>query len=148
MDSHDIVTQWIAKSTDDLDNAKFLCENKWPRPLELVCYLCQQSGEKALKAYIIYNDEEPPYTHDLGMLFQICAKFTDRLTSIVNDSLRLTSYSSQTRYPNDVEIEEHETEFALKQAEIILSLCTELIAPPLAEETDDATKTSNGNTER
>ena len=82
------------------------------------------------------------------MLFQICAKFTDRLTSIVNDSLRLTSYASQTRYPNDVELEEHETEFALKQAESILSLCTELIAPSLAEETDVATKTSNGNTER
>ena len=131
MDNHGIVAQWIGKASDDLDNVKFLYENKWPRPLELVCYLCQQSGEKALKAYVLFNGEEPPYTHDLGVLFQLSAMHTDSFAPIVKDSLRLTSYASQMRYPNNIEIEEHEAESALVKAGRILSLCEKLTAEPV-----------------
>ena len=44
------VDEWIAYSDMDIASAKHLCSMK-PQPLEIICYLCQQSAEKALKAY-------------------------------------------------------------------------------------------------
>jgi HEPN domain-containing protein len=115
MSEYDIVAHWLQKADDDLDNAKFMYENKWPRPLEFVCYLCSQSAEKALKAYIISKGETPPYTHDLGALCRICIKYSADFLDIVDDCLDITPYAVQTRYPNNIEIEEAETQSALRK---------------------------------
>ncbi|MBN2050303.1 MAG: HEPN domain-containing protein [Spirochaetales bacterium] len=39
-----------------------------PGPLEIICFHCQQAAEKALKAYLAYNEIRPPKTHDLDEL--------------------------------------------------------------------------------
>jgi len=127
MSEHDIVAQWAQKAAEDLGNAQFLYENRWPRPLELVCYLCQQSAEKALKAYIIHNGEMPPYTHDLGALNRLCSQFFANFSDILADCLDLYPYAAQTRYPSAIEITEEETHSALHKAKCILNFCTEHI---------------------
>ncbi|MDR2615225.1 MAG: HEPN domain-containing protein [Oscillospiraceae bacterium] len=138
MSEYDIVKRWVQKAEDDLDNAIFMFENKWPRPLELVCYLCAQSAEKALKACIIQNGETPPYTHDLGSLCRMCVKHLPEFSDIVDDCLDIAPYAVQTRYPNNIEIEEAETQSALRKAERILDFCRgSALKPPLSQEQTD-----------
>ena len=40
--------EWLEYSKRDFDSATFL-KNMKPLPCEIICYLCQQSAEKALK---------------------------------------------------------------------------------------------------
>ena len=67
-----IIDEWIAFSDTDLAIAKHLRNTMNPRPLEAICYHCQQAAEKALKAFWLYIDENPPKTHDLEQLRDKC----------------------------------------------------------------------------
>jgi HEPN domain-containing protein len=44
-----------------------------PLPIEIVCYHCQQSAEKALKAILAYHEETILKTHDLKRLLDLCS---------------------------------------------------------------------------
>ena len=44
------VLEWLKTSETDLGVAQHLFENYHPKPIEIVCYHCQQSAEKAIKA--------------------------------------------------------------------------------------------------
>ena len=39
-------SEWLRYANMDLDAAKFLFENQYPKPLEIICYHCQQAAEK------------------------------------------------------------------------------------------------------
>ena len=43
----------------------------YPKPLEIICFHCQQSAEKAIKALFILKEIEVIKIHDLGMLIKI-----------------------------------------------------------------------------
>ena len=42
---------WLEFASADLETASFLYEKQYPRQLEIICYHCQQAGEKAIKAH-------------------------------------------------------------------------------------------------
>lgn len=44
---------WLDMADMDLGVAKHLMENYYPKPLEIICYRCQQAAEKAIKAVVI-----------------------------------------------------------------------------------------------
>ena len=46
------VKEWLDFAKMDLDAAKHLNDTFYPKPLHIICYHCQQSVEKALKASI------------------------------------------------------------------------------------------------
>jgi HEPN domain-containing protein len=54
MNNKDIANEWFAFADNDLKSAKFLLRMH-PTPLEIICYLCQQSAEKYLKGFIAMN---------------------------------------------------------------------------------------------
>ena len=64
------VKQWIDYAAQDLGVARHLFENYHPKPLEIVCYHCQQSAEKAIKAVIVslHWPTGIPKSHDLSFL--------------------------------------------------------------------------------
>jgi len=70
MSEIDIVNEWLQVAYDDYDSAKFLYENKNPKPLEIICYHSQQSAEKSLKAYLCVNDIDIPIVLRLMMSMQ------------------------------------------------------------------------------
>ena len=45
MDNNKIYTEWFEFAKRDLESAKFLM-NMHPRPIEIICYHCEQSVEK------------------------------------------------------------------------------------------------------
>jgi len=105
MNAHE-ATRWLNVAAKDLGNASFLFENRWPRPLELICFLCQQCVEKALKAYLVFQDEVPSRTHDVAFLCEKCVEYSDTFAPWVNACQQLISYAVNVRYPLNVEIEE------------------------------------------
>lgn len=48
--------EWISRAYSDRDSALFLYENMYPKPLEVICYLCQQASEKALKSLLFVSE--------------------------------------------------------------------------------------------
>ena len=76
------VAEWFTFADRDLSSAEYLLPMH-PRPLEIICYLCQQSAEKYLKGFLIYNGvEQPVKTHDLIILQSECEKFDHRFINI------------------------------------------------------------------
>jgi len=44
----DLVKEWYRFAMMDLNTANYLC-GMYPKPIEIICYNCQQSAEKMLK---------------------------------------------------------------------------------------------------
>lgn len=50
MQNEKMVKEWANFSKIDLLTAKHLFKTMYPKPLEIICYHCQQSAEKIIKA--------------------------------------------------------------------------------------------------
>lgn len=59
---------WLEFAKTDLGVAKHLNSQYYPKPLEIICYHCQQAAEKAIKSIIIaYNIQNNiPRKHNLS----------------------------------------------------------------------------------
>lgn len=112
----EVVLEWIKFSDMDLLTAKHLYETMHPRPLEIVCYHSQQSAEKMLKAFLIYSGIKPAKTHDLEFLRNACEQFDGSFTEIAMACVRLNDYSSQPRYPMEIEITDGDVFLALQDS--------------------------------
>jgi len=73
--------QWLERARSNLERARI---DKFSRHIlyEDMCFDCQQSVEKALKALLVFKDIEYDWTHDIGVLiktldtFAACPFFT------------------------------------------------------------------------
>lgn len=96
----------------------------------LSLYLCQQSAEKALKAFIYMKEEEPIFTHSVGQLLKMAASI-DPAFKPLRTAKRLDDYYIPTRYPNGLPGEvpakyyddPDEAEEALSWAKRVVGLC-------------------------
>ena len=127
MDKTEETNEWLKFSEMDLRAAKHLSETMLPPPLEIICYHCQQSAEKALKAFLVYHGITPPRTHDLNDLRNICQNIDDNFDEITADCKRLTDYGVQPRYPMGNEITDGDTVLALQDSEKISEFVKEKI---------------------
>ena len=64
------VRLWFEFAQADLNTASFLYEKQNPRQLEIICYHCQQAGEKALKA--LYLAKKSPEAFHVSMICGSC----------------------------------------------------------------------------
>ena len=68
-----LADEWVEKAEADYKAAAALNRRrKEPLP-DIVCYHCQQSAEKYLKAYLIAQSMPPPHIHDLVQLLGLAA---------------------------------------------------------------------------
>jgi HEPN domain-containing protein len=63
-----------------------------------VGFHAQQAVEKALKAAVASRDQEFPFTHDLGLLMQLCQDAGLELPADLAEADRLTPYAAAVRY--------------------------------------------------
>ncbi|UXE62685.1 MAG: HEPN domain-containing protein [Woronichinia naegeliana WA131] len=119
------IQQWLLKSQRDLEAAKVLFEHGL---FDVVVYHCQQSAEKALKAYLVYQEVILQKTHNLVVLLESCLAF-DINFEILRDSAEiLTPYATEFRYPGDtIEPEKYEAEEALAIASLVLDFVVKLL---------------------
>lgn len=112
MPTNEVYTEWIRYAQMDLDVAVEL--SKMYRPfIEIICYHCQQSVEKILKAFWAYQDIEPPKTHDLEFLRAECQKHDESFIDMNLFCNRLKQYAVLTRYPNNIDLNEHDMKQAI-----------------------------------
>jgi len=63
-----------------------------------VGFHAQQAVEKALKAAIASHDQDFPFTHDIGLLLQLCQDAGLELPVDLAEADRLTPYAAAVRY--------------------------------------------------
>ena len=119
--------QWLNKSQRDLKVAWVLINHE-ESLLDAVVYHCQQSAEKALKAYLTYQNVAFRKTHDLDVLVDLCALSEPSFQDLKDSADSLTPYATEFRYPSDtIEPEIHEAEEALDIAGSILDFVIKLL---------------------
>ena len=89
--------QWLQFSAEDLDVAQRLLADRSSAPRH-VCWLSQQAAEKALKAALVLEEIDFPYTHDLNALRSL---LPDSWSVRVDhpDLTQLNQWAVEARYP-------------------------------------------------
>jgi len=93
---------WLRRSAQDLRAAQHDL-TAHPPLFEDVLFHCQQSVEKAFKAFLVWHDRPFRRTHSLEEIGQQCADVDPSLEQVVNGAVPLTAYAWKFRYPGDVE---------------------------------------------
>jgi HEPN domain-containing protein len=120
---------WLSLADDDLAAANFLAVNMHPVPVQIVCYHCQQAGEKYLKGYLSTKiTDEPPYIHDLARLAVLCEKYDPAFSSLKNAAYLLSEFVTKTRYDRGIYPTEDEMKSGLAYAKQIRDFVSERMA--------------------
>lgn len=101
-------------------------------PLDTAIYHCQQSAEKAVKAYLVARGLTPEKTHDVRKLVVEASALEPRFNDCLEPAAALTPYAWEYRYPGDlVETDPTPEEFdeAVQQAQTILDFVSNVIQP-------------------
>lgn len=118
MEDKDLSLEWFVFAKKDLESAKFLL-NMYPKPIEIICYHCEQSAEKYLKGYLIRNEHKLERTHDLVILNNKCKLIDKKFYEIEDECIELVPYGVQVRYPYQLEVTEQDMISAIECAEKI-----------------------------
>jgi HEPN domain-containing protein len=96
--------EWLVIAASDLRAAMILREAA-PPAIDQALYHCQQSAEKALKAFLVWHDKPARKTHNLDELGKQCAEIDGSLEIGLRELAVLTAYGWMYRYPGSSEIE-------------------------------------------
>jgi len=88
MHDPDEVKLWIKRAEQDFKNAVEFLPRQGSFARKMVCFHCQQTAEKYLKAFLVLHETTFPKVHDLRRLLRLCVKFESALESY-RDSFEL-----------------------------------------------------------
>lgn len=128
MQKRELVKEWIEFAEMDYQTANYLNENMRPKPLEIICYHCQQTIEKMLKGVLISCGRRVQKTHDLGVLAEQLKEFSEIPEDYLEMCDDLTPYGVRIRYPQELFIEEHHVEKALEETKKLYDWLSQLYA--------------------
>ena len=97
--------EWLHYSQDDIAVAEREMRAEMP-VYHVVCFLCQNAAEKALKGYLIAHGWTLEKTHDILKLLEYCADYDDELGDMVAYGALLNAYITAGRYPSDISFED------------------------------------------
>jgi HEPN domain-containing protein len=117
-----MITQWLRTNVrtvalSDLSIAKHTYATMHPKPLAHVCYDCQQAAEKALKGYLLYKEQDPPWIHNLEALCELCMEQDPSFETLLKDATDLNPYGSAARYPTELVIDERIAQTVIARAQ-------------------------------
>lgn len=121
------VAEWLRFVEMDRSTAQHLFNSLHPRPLEIICFHCQQAAEKAIKALFILNEIEVIKIHDLAILLHKIEAFFSIPIAVKNAGDDLTPFAATFRYPQSPDIDEPLTQKALADMDIVITWCKEQI---------------------
>jgi HEPN domain-containing protein len=127
MKGHDIINEWLEIAYDDYDSALYLYQKPHRKPFEIICYHCQQSAEKSLKAFLCASGVDIPKTHDTGILCRMCSVLDSLFLKYMISCEELAIYATETRYPIRIEVDETTVKHNLQQALDIYNFVTDRI---------------------
>ncbi len=89
---------WVRKAEEDWSGANALAAQV-PPLCDLVCFHCQQSAEKYLKALLQENGAHVPKTHDLRDLLNLLLPHDATLKPLRKCLRSLNRFAVEYRYP-------------------------------------------------
>jgi len=113
--------EWIRLAEMDLAAAHHLFITFHPKPLEIICFHSQQAVEKMLKCYLVTHDIEPPKTHDIQLLLEMCLEISDDYDDVYENATTLTNYAVRLRYPAELGLVELDAKKALDIADRVMA---------------------------
>ncbi|MBU1261642.1 HEPN domain-containing protein [bacterium] len=127
MKNKEFVIEWLKRARSNLERAQ---AGKISEGIlyEDLCFDCQQSAEKAIKALLISLDKKFPPIHSMARLLELVSEVSTTIPEEVKMAIDLTEYAVKTRYPGEREpISEEEYKESLKIAEIVYEWATKII---------------------
>jgi HEPN domain-containing protein len=99
---HPTIQAWLIRARNDLANAEFTAAHRTDL-LDTAVYHCQQTAEKALKAFLVSAGLSMPKTHDVGRLVQLASAHDAQMAQLQAMADSLTPFATEFRYPADDE---------------------------------------------
>lgn len=96
--------EWAAIAVENLLYAKDGMKADYS-PFHTVCFLCQGSGEKYLKGYLISKGWKFEKIHDLVQLAKYAIKYDPNFDELFPPAEILNEYITAGRYPGDISFE-------------------------------------------
>ena len=127
----ELLRSWLTKAASDLRSARILGSTD-EAPLDTAIYHCQQTAEKAVKAFLVSQAIAPEKTHDIRRLTLAAAIHEPRFNELLDMATALTPYAWEFRYPDDLaETYPTREEFdeALQHAQAIYDFVLNLLPP-------------------
>ena len=114
----DDTREWISFAEVDLGVAEHLDKTYHPKPLEIICFHCQQAAEKAVKSIIVLNGSQGgiPKKHDLFLLLNQIKNMVSIDEKYYDYADILAPYGVAMRYPNELFLEDRHAEKAIQMA--------------------------------
>ena len=97
----ELLRSWLTKAASDLRSARVLGSAD-DAPLDTAIYHCQQTAEKAVKAFLVSREISPEKTHDIRKLTLTAAAHEPRFHELLEMAAALTPYAWEFRYPDDL----------------------------------------------
>jgi HEPN domain-containing protein len=123
MIEQELVKAWLDFAADDLDVAKHVFTDLFPKKLNISCFHCQQAAEKALKAFLLSRSIEPPRTHDLEMLCKMGIEQDATFATILAINAKLSVYGVRAKYPSELPLDETVTKTNIDRAQQVYDFC-------------------------
>ncbi|MBU1486812.1 HEPN domain-containing protein [bacterium] len=131
-----LVKDWLGFARENLLFARAGMKEDYA-PYHTMCFLCQGSAEKYLKAFLIWNGWELKKIHDLEDLLGFCMDFEPEFEDLKEECSLLNEYITEARYPGDLPFEsigEPDAREAIESAEKVEELVLKKINLPVEEE--------------
>ena len=114
----DDAKEWLSFAKADLGVAEHLNKTYHPKPLEIICFHCQQAADKAVKSIIVLNGSQGgiPKKHDLFLLLNQIKNMVSIDEKYYDYADILAPYGVAMRYPNELFLEERHAEKAIQMA--------------------------------
>ena len=112
---------WMVKAWRDLETARRAATGE-PPFYDVAVYHCQQTAEKAVKAFLVYHGKPCEKTHDIEVLVDFACEIDSNFKKLAAAADALTPYATRFRYPNAtfaVEPQPAEYDEALNYAQTI-----------------------------
>ena len=100
----ELIKNWLALARENLLTAKSTIPEEFS-PYHTVCFMCQGSAEKYLKAYLIWKGWQLEKIHDLEEILKCCVKYNEEFDHLLPQCKLLNKYITEGRYPGDLPFE-------------------------------------------
>jgi len=112
-----LTAEWVRKAEADFEAANTIAKLD-PSLRDPLCFHCQQTVEKYLKALLQELGQVVPRTHDLANLLNRLLKLDKTLRGLQRGLKQLTRYAVEYRYPGIVATS-RQARSALRRAELV-----------------------------
>lgn len=119
--------QWLGKANDDLNWTQ---KNIESGIFYGACFAAQQAAEKALKAFLIFNNQPFRKVHDVVALLEDCISIDTDFEDLRKLAELLFPYYVETRYPIEdtlVSFDKQKAKDAYSSAEKVVKFVSEKI---------------------